>query len=194
VRRGFKSEAERLATNMRERIGCAEEDPAALDAVAQDLGVRMLPADELVDHSRLQELQMIQPDSFSAATFRLPSGDRVVVYNPLHDPGRTRSNQAHELAHIILDHDVRTIERVGNLKFLTCDVQQEEEADWLGGCLLLPRPLLLKAAFKGMNAGQIATTYKTSEPMARFRLNASGVLVQVGRTRSAKARRGSSMA
>jgi hypothetical protein len=57
--------------------------------------------------------------------------------------------KAHELAHIILDHDVCTIERVGNLKFLTCDVQQEEEADWLGGCLLLPRVVLLKAAWTG---------------------------------------------
>jgi Zn-dependent peptidase ImmA (M78 family) len=189
VRRGFKSEAERLATDLRQRVGCAEEDPAELEAVAENLGVRMLPADQLVERSRLAELAEIQPDSFSAATFRLPTGERVVVYNPLHEPGRTRSNQAHELAHIILDHDVRTIERVGNLKFLTCDVQQEEEADWLGGCLLLPRALLLSAAWKGMNAEQVAARFQTSVPMARFRLNASGVLVQVGRAKAAKARR-----
>ena len=189
MRRGFKSEAERLATDLRQRVGCAEEDSAELEVVAENLGVRMLPADQLVERSRLAELAEIQPDSFSAATFRLPSGERVVVYNPLHEPGRTRSNQAHELAHIILDHDVRTIERVGNLKFLTCDVQQEEEADWLGGCLLLPRALLLNAAWKGMNAEQVAARFQTSVPMARFRLNASGVLVQVGRAKAAKARR-----
>jgi Zn-dependent peptidase ImmA (M78 family) len=189
VRRGFKSEAERLAADLRQRTGCAEEDSAQLAAVAENLGVRMLPADQLVERSRLVELAEIQPDSFSAATFKLPSGERVVVYNPLHEPGRTRSNQAHELAHIILGHDVRTIERVGNLKFLTCDVQQEEEADWLGGCLLLPRALLLKAAWKDMNAEQVAARFQTSVPMARFRLNASGVLVQVGRAKAAKARR-----
>jgi Zn-dependent peptidase ImmA (M78 family) len=189
VRRGFKSEAERLAADVRQRIGCAEDDLPELETVAESLGMRMLPADELVDRSRLAELAEIQPDSFSAATFRLPSGERVVVYNPLHEPGRTRSNQAHELAHVILGHDVRTIERVGNLKFLTCDVQQEEEADWLGGCLLLPRGLLLKAATKGMNAEEVAARFRTSVPMARFRLNASGVLVQVGRARAARARR-----
>jgi Zn-dependent peptidase ImmA (M78 family) len=189
MRRGFKSEAERLATDVRQRVGCAEDASAELDAVAETLGVRMLPADQLVERSRLDELAEIQPDSFSAATFRLPSGERVVVYNPLHEPGRTRSNQAHELAHIILDHDVRTIERVGNLKFLTCDVQQEEEADWLGGCLLLPRVVLLKAAWTGMDPEQVAARFHTSVPMARFRLNASGVLVQVGRAKAAKARR-----
>ena len=189
MRRGFKSEAERLAADLRQRVGCAEEDSAELEIVAKSLGVRMLAADQLVDRSRLAELAELQPDSFSAATFRLPSGERVVVYNPLHEPGRTRSNQAHELSHIILDHDVRTIERVGNLKFLTCDVQQEEEADWLGGCLLLPRALLLKAAWKGLNAEQVAARFQTSVPMARFRLNASGVLVQVGRAKAAKAKR-----
>jgi Zn-dependent peptidase ImmA (M78 family) len=189
MRRGFKTEAEQLAAGIRERLGCGDDQPAPLEAVAKDLGVEIIPADRLVERSRLEELQALQPDGFSAATFRRPSGTRVIVYNPLHTEGRTRSNQAHELAHIILDHNVRTIERVGNLKFLTCDVEQEEEADWLGGCLLLPRALLLRSALKGMNAEQIADTYKTSEPMARFRLNASGVLVQVGRAKAARARR-----
>lgn len=190
MRRGFKTEAEHLATGIRERLGCGDEEPAPLEAVAQDLGVEIMPADRLVDRERLEELHALQPESFSAATFRRPSGGRVIVYNPLHPEGRTRSNQAHELAHIVLDHNVRTIERVGNMKFLTCDAEQEEEADWLGGCLLLPRQLLLKAAFKGMTPERIAETYKTSEPMARFRLNASGVLVQVGRAKAARARRG----
>jgi Zn-dependent peptidase ImmA (M78 family) len=76
------------------------------------------------------------------------------------------------------------MQSVGNLRFVTCDVEQEEEANWFGGCLLLPRPLLVKAAFDGMNARQIAEAFQTSEPMARFRLNASGVLVQLGRARA----------
>ena len=188
MRRGFKTEAERTATAIRERLGCKDDQPADLDAVARDLGVLIISADQLVDRRRLEELDAIQPDAFSAATFRRLSGAPVVVYNPLHPEGRTRSNQAHELAHVILNHDVRTIERVGNLKFLTCDTEQEQEADWLGGCLLLPRQLLLKAAFDAMTPAQVAEKYKTSEPMARFRLNASGVLVQVGRSKASKAR------
>jgi hypothetical protein len=48
MRRGFKSEAERLATDVRQRVGCAEDASAELDAVAETLGVRMLPADQLV--------------------------------------------------------------------------------------------------------------------------------------------------
>lgn len=188
MRRGFKTQAERLAADIRERHGCRDDEPAPLDAVADGLGAEIVPADRLVDRSRLEELQELQADAFSAATFRRHDGRRVIVYNPLHAEGRSRSNQAHELAHIILDHKVRTLERVGDLNFLTCDVEQEEEADWLGGCLLLPRQLLVRAAYKGMGPAEIADHYKTSEPMARFRLNASGVLVQIGRAKAAKAR------
>jgi hypothetical protein len=58
----------------------------------------------------------------------------------------------------------------------------------MGGCLLLPRPILLRAAYDGKSAAQIAEEHGTSETMARFRLNASGVLVQVGRAQAAKRR------
>lgn len=159
-----------------------------MDTFASDLDARIVPADKLVPIERLQELQELQSDAFSAATFRVGDGRRVIVYNPLHSLGRTRRNQAHELSHIALGHTLRTIEKVGELSFVTCDVEQEEEADWLGGCLLLPRPLLLKAAYQGKTAAQIADEHGTSETMARFRLNASGVLVQVGRARAARGR------
>lgn len=184
MRRGFKSEAERLASAVRERLGCEPGDSVPLNALADDLDVDMMPADRLVPLERLRDLQHLQDDAFSAATFRRPNGRRVVVYNPLHSVGRTRSNQAHELAHIALQHTLRTIEKVGGMSFMTCDIEQEEEADWLGGCLLLPRRMLLVAASQGKTAAQIADEHQTSERMARFRLNASGVLVQVGRARA----------
>ncbi|MHB8394703.1 MAG: ImmA/IrrE family metallo-endopeptidase [Candidatus Dormibacteria bacterium] len=162
----------------------------ALESLAQELGVELMPADRLVPIERLRELEQLQDDAFSAATFRRRDGGRVVVFNPLHSRGRTRSDQAHELAHIILQHTLRTVERVGGFSFLTCDVEQEEEADWLGGCLLLPRPLLLKAAFSRKSPAQLAKECETSEHMARFRLNASGVLVQMGRAKAGSRSRG----
>jgi Zn-dependent peptidase ImmA (M78 family) len=188
MRRGFKSEAERIASEVRERLGCGENDPVPLDSLATDLGVEIMSADQLVPIERLEELQHLQDDAFSAATLRRRDGRRVVVFNPLHANGRTRSNQAHELSHIVLQHTLRTIEKVGEMSFVTCDIEQEEEADWLGGCLLLPRPILLQAAKRGKSPQQIAEEYQTSEPMARFRLNASGVLVQVGRAKAVRQR------
>lgn len=186
MRRGFKSHAERLAVETRTRLECRADESISLAQLATDLEIALIPADNLVPRDRLEALQRIQDDAFSAATFRLADGRRVVVYNPLHSPGRTRSNLAHELAHIILQHTVRTIEQVGGLTFLTCDIEQEEEADWLAGCLLLPRELLFREARKGKTSVDIARIHETSEAMAKFRLNASGVLIQIGRIRSSK--------
>lgn len=186
MRRGFKAQAERLAADLRRQLGFRDHQPVGLEAVAAHLDVHLLPADELVPRHRLEELERLQPGAFSAGTFRVPGGRRVVVHNPTHAHGRVRSDQAHELAHLLLDHDVRSIERVGTLRFLTCDAEQEEEADWLAGCLLLPRPLLLRAAGQRMRPAEVAETYGTSEVMARFRLNASGVLVQIGRAQAAR--------
>ena len=186
MKRGFKASAERLAQELRERLGSGDDQPVPLEQVAQHLDVDVLRADEIIDLRKLEELNEIQRDAFSAATFKLDSGKRVVVYNPLHEEGRTNSNIAHELAHLLLEHNVRNVESVGNFKFLTCDSEQEDEADWLGGCLLLPRPVLYAAARKGLSAKQIAERYSTSEEMARFRLNLSGVLVQVARQRKTR--------
>lgn len=188
MRRGFKAEAERTAADYRSRIGCSDLDALDISEMARVLAVKIIPADELVDLERLKQLDEIQPGALSAGTFNV-AGRRIVVFNPLNSKGRQRSDLAHELAHIILRHKVRTIESVGDLKLLTCDAVQEEEADWLAGCLLLPRPLLLQCARNGLSPEQIARKHGTSEHMARFRLNASGVLVQLGRERAAKSRK-----
>ncbi len=119
----------------------------------------------------------------------------MIVHSPVHTRGRVSSDLAHQLAHIILDRDVRSIEQVGSLRFLTCDAEQqeegeeeeEEEADWLAGCLLISQPLLLMAASQRMSAVEVAARH-TSEVVARFRLNDSGVLVQIGRAGAARRR------
>jgi Zn-dependent peptidase ImmA (M78 family) len=184
MRRGFKSQAEQTAAEFRQRLNCQPHESISIEKLAQVLNVELMSAEILVPLDRLEELNIIQEDAFSAATFRRKNGTRVVVFNPLHSLGRTRSNQAHELAHIILQHTVRTIEEVGGLSFVTCDIEQEEEADWLAGCLLLPRDLLYREARKGKTAVEIANIHETSEAMAKFRLNASGVLIQIGRNKS----------
>ena len=67
--------------------------------------------------------------------------------------------------------------------------EQEEEANWLAGCLLLPRPLLLREAYANSNVDLIAEKHQVSVPMARYRLNASGVLLQVQRARTGRSQR-----
>jgi len=167
-------------------MGLRPTDQLEIRDLARHLNVDVVAADKLVDRSQLEELERIQPGVFSAATFHLPDGRTVAIYNPCSDLGRTNSDIAHELAHILLDHDVREVQQLAGHTFFTCDPEQEAEANWLAGCLLLPRPLLLREAYAGSDPDALAAKYQVSEPMARFRLNASGVLLQARRARIVK--------
>jgi Zn-dependent peptidase ImmA (M78 family) len=189
MRRGFKAEAERIAGRIRDEMNRPADTALDPHDIATHLGIEILRADLLVEREELEKLAKIQPDAWSAATFRKPSGELVVVVNPLSSLGRTRSDLAHELAHVLLAHTTGKVEHVGPVAFLTCDSLQEEEANWLAGCLLLPRPILLAAAREGLSPERLAADCDVSVQMARFRLNASGVLIQVGHER----RRGSNV-
>ena len=178
LRRGFRSEAERIARGVRSEMGLNAAKSVAPEDLASLLGIEVRAGDELVPRERFRELERIQPDSFSACTLR-PSPERVVVvYNPLSTRARRSSDLAHELAHILLDHELSRLERLGDVTFFSCDAIQEEEAGWLSGCLLLPRALLLAEIQRGASAKEIAKKCGLSEPMAQYRLNVTGVLRQ----------------
>ena len=178
LRRGFKSEAERIARRVRSEIGLGAAKSVQPEVLAKLLGLEIRAGDDLIPRERFNELEEIQPDCFSACTLR-PSPDRVViVYNPLSADSRRRSDLAHELAHILLDHELSRLERLGDVTFFSCDSTQEEEAAWLSGCLLLPRALLLAEIKRGASARAIAMNCGVSEKMAQYRLNVTGVIRQ----------------
>ena len=103
----------------------------------------------------------------------------MIVYSPLASLGRTQSDIAHEVAHIVLKHEMKSVETIGTITFFTCDPEEEQEANWRAGCLLLPRRLLYTAARKGLDVAAIADAYGVSETMAAFRLRTTGVLRQL---------------
>ena len=178
LRRGFKSEAERIARRVRAQLGIGAAQSVTPEALAELLGIEVRSGDELIPRERFVDLEQTQAGAFSACTFR-PSADRVVVvYNPLSARSRRRSDLAHELAHILLDHKLSRIEKLGDVTFLSCDATQEEEAAWLSGCLLLPRALLLAEVRRGSNAEDIARKCGVSRGMAQYRMNVTGVVRQ----------------
>lgn len=185
MRRGFKADAERIAARVRKGLGLRPGDALVADDLAAYLGASVRSADELVSAEKLQTLNGLQEGAFSACTFIV--GDRrVVVFNPIASPGRRQSDIAHEMAHVLLEHDLKSVERLGSLTFFTCDPDEEQEANWLAGCLLLPRSLLLAAARKGMDGAAIAEAYGVSRQMADYRLRATGVQRQLAAGRARK--------
>ncbi|MFC4950937.1 ImmA/IrrE family metallo-endopeptidase [Pseudonocardia sp. GCM10023141] len=200
MRRGFKAEAERHAASLRASIDCSDRESPNLAKIAVHLRVAVLPADQLLDGGidDLLALHQAQAGAFSAATLSPPGKRRVVVYNPVNFEGRyltpaeakldgrTRSNVAHEFSHMILGHEVRQVQKITEHYFFTCNPEQEEEANWLAGAILLPRPLLIDAARHGLTDAQTATMHNVTAEMARFRMNTSGAKMQVARARKSR--------
>lgn len=91
----------------------------------------------------------------------------------------------HELAHILLNHDPSRVDvsEDGVMMLRTFDRKQEAEADWLAGCVLLPRPALLACRKLGLENSAIAKRYGVSQKMVVYRLNVTGVDTQVARGR-----------
>ena len=121
LRRGFKSEAERISRDVRAQMHKNPADPLSPLEVAELLGIEIRSGDELIPLERFKELEDLQPGAFSACTLT-PSRDRtVIVHNPLYAESRRNSDLAPELAHTLLGHELSRIERIGDLTFLSCD-------------------------------------------------------------------------
>jgi Zn-dependent peptidase ImmA (M78 family) len=179
MRRGFKAEAERLSEKVRKDLCLKPTDQLPLDRLAASLNAELRSAADLIDIERLEEIDALQPGAFSACTFEI--GDRrAIVWNPLSNPGRITSDIAHELSHLLLKHAVKDVQVVGDLTFFGCDPDEEQEANWLAGCLLLPRTLLVAKVRGGASAADLVEQYEVSSQMANYRMRATGVLRQIG--------------
>jgi IrrE N-terminal-like domain len=180
-RRGFKSWCEEAALNVRQHQGLSSTAPLSPLVLARELRVEVIqPADlrhlETDVHRRLVGKHS---DCWSAIT--VPANPRpLIVYNPAHSAARQNSDLMHELAHILLGHKPTRvfIDPSTDLALRTHDKVQEEEANWLAGCLLLPRDVLLHIKAEGMTDEVACRHYGVSAKMLSYRMNISGVNIQ----------------
>jgi len=178
--RGFKANAEREAARLRHELDLTPTARLDVRQLAAHLDVAVVSADQLIERSRLEELERLQAFAFSAATFGV--NDRAyIVTNPLRSNGRLSSDIAHELGHVLLKHDVAEIRELAGVPFRTCRPDEEEQATAFGGTLLLPRVLLIAAAQRGLSLEDIAIEYEVTVEMARYRYNTTGIAKQLKR-------------
>jgi Predicted Zn peptidase len=185
--RGFKSWCERRAESLRLELGLARDGPIDVFVVAHHLGVTLLTPSSIEGFSTedLNQLVKIDAGGWSAVTLTLGSRT-IIIYNPTHSRRRTASDLSHELAHILLDHDgAKTVLAVG-VPFLLrdYDAKQEEEANWLGWTLLLPRIALLRSLEEQKSMPRIASDFGVSESLVTFRIQKTGADRQFHRRRT----------
>ena len=189
-RRGFKTWSERTSLRVRQKLNLPPISPLDPLKLADMLGVLVLqPSDltELPEDIR-HRLVTVHRDSWSAITVSNGSC-HLVVTNPSHAKTRLNSSLAHEIAHIILGHEpsMMFMSPKSGMALRTYNEDQEQEANWLAGCLLLPREALVLIRRSGKSENDACSEYGVSAAMLRFRFNVTGVDAQL---RYARDRRG----
>lgn len=121
---------------------------------------------------------------WSGATFKC-DGSNFIIYNETHALVRQESTIMHEIAHILCEHEPNIPLELNGMNLLLRDhnAEHEAEAEWLGGCLQLPREGLIWALKKGMSSNAIADNYGASLKMTNYRIGKSGAKIQVDRGR-----------
>lgn len=190
MRRGFKEEAKRLALEVRGELGLGPLDRLDPRALAALYGIPVYTISGLAgrcDPATVAWLDGPGRPTFSAAL--VPCGTaRIVVENDRHAETRRVSNLSHEMAHILCEHEFTKALLTAD-KCRAGDPDDEAEADWLGGELLITYTAALAAARAGWDDQQVAVLYGVSVPRARMRMNASGARTVVRRQAEHRARR-----
>jgi hypothetical protein len=181
-RRGFKSEANATAREVREELGLTALDPLDPLILAEYLDVNVTPlSDFLTDApSAVHHLQVVERDAFSAATV-FAGSQRSIVHNDTHSIGRQASNVAHELGHALLLHDPTPALDDRGCRLWNQNI--EDEAQWLAGALLVTEDAALWIVRNGLSLSEAASRFKVSSPMITYRLNMTGAHKRVARAK-----------
>lgn len=179
MKRGFKTWAENQAVHWRRE---AKLEPWALLpslTLAERLEVKIIePAN--VNGLSTEALDLLlkkRASEWSAVTITVDGKRHIVIENPTHSIKRRESTRMHEMAHIICAHKPQGFRNLDGLVMRQFDNEQEEEADWLGRCLHLPRPVLGWCLNRNLTHQQISDHCLASEELVRYRLNATGILI-----------------
>lgn len=180
MRRGFKSEANHIARQIRDELSLPRTAPLDVRSLATHLGIPVLPLSTLhTDAPKAVEL-FLRTDmaTFSGLTvFEGPR--RTIVFNDAHVAGRQASDIGHELAHGLLHHQpTRALDGRGCRQW---NSEIEDEATWLSGALLVPEEAALLIVRRGWSLAQAAAEYGVTAKMAQFRINVTGARKRVAR-------------
>jgi Zn-dependent peptidase ImmA (M78 family) len=188
---GFKSRAEQEAGRLRTELGLGDADTLNPFTLAEYLGVPVLPLQRMVAYGATSEavdfFKGPGRSTFSATTITDPDGFSIVIYNDRHAAVRQMSNVCHELAHICLFHEPAVLVDAQGRRFW--DAQREEEANWFGATLLVPRSGALALLDRGASSLEAAEHFGVSEQLFRWRVDQTGVSKQLRYRALARARR-----
>lgn len=187
-RRGFKTWCETIANEKRRTLKVPPTAPLDPRLVAKDMRVHVRHVDQIPDlePGTLEQLTITDPGVWSALTL-CHNGRYLVILNSAHEKAREANTLMHELAHLIIGHKPARLDITedGLMILSSYDKQHEDEANWLAAALLLPRDALLHVRRRGLSDQAAAALYGCSTQLYNFRVQTTGIDVQLRRSRRA---------
>jgi hypothetical protein len=179
-KRGFKTSCEQTAEALRRQHGLPVWDPLSAREIAGKLYVRIVTPDELPSLPTEVRHRLVTEHCAVWSAITISSNPPLIVYNPAHTPARQNSDLMHELAHILLEHIPSSVYIDPNTRVAlrSHDKDQEEQANWLAGCLLLPRAALIRIKQLNLSDSDACALYLVSSTMLKYRMGISGVNIQ----------------
>ncbi len=178
LRRGFQTEAERLSEKLRSELSISKFDPMDAFKLAEHLQIPVFTVDEAFTDNYSNPQYSIMSDTAKFSAFWMPNedGEKIIIHNSNHSKFRQQSNIMHELAHILLGHQVPLEYAIlcAELGLHYYNTKDEQEAKFLGGCLQITKAGL-QWATKRYSVTQISEYYTASIEMVTYRIGVSGV-------------------
>jgi Zn-dependent peptidase ImmA (M78 family) len=181
MRRGFKSEANAVAREVRTELGLRAKDPLDPWTLATHLCIELVPLSSLAGAVPIAVRQLALRNVSPVSAITVFDGvRRLVVYNDSHSRPRQASDIAHELAHALLLHAATPTVNSGAREW---NAQQEAEAAWLAGALLISDEAAMAIAYSGVCDSDAAEAHGVSEQMMSYRMQVTAARLRVERTR-----------
>ena len=187
MRRGFKTEANGIAREVRSELGLAPASPLDVWRLAEHLEIPVLPLSGLRESAPMAaELFLNDGQGMFSGVTVFRGNERTIVFNDAHVLGRQASDVGHELAHGLLLHPPEPAVDGRGCRYWNRDT--EDEANWLSGALLVPEEAALSVIRRGWSLAVASDHYGVTQKMMRFRINVTGAVKRV--RRAAGKRRG----
>ncbi len=180
MRRGFKTQSETISLELRAEIGLTAHDRLDCTQLATHLAIEIASVTDLTrSGAGPVDIDCVLDTSTGFSAMTVYRGTRCkIFYNPFDPPTRTANSLAHELSHVVLEHAPGNALRDGTRNW---NKNQEEEAAWQAGALLVPRQGAFGWLQRGGDMTGGAAHFGVSQQLFSWRANSTGVVAQMKR-------------
>jgi Zn-dependent peptidase ImmA (M78 family) len=174
LKRGFKNGSEKKSLELRRLLNLKPHEYLSARELASYYKVKIITPEEVPRFDKQCIMKLLKYDVWSAVTLKRDNTFAIIL-NTDHSIARQESDLFHELAHIVCGHDMSGFVKIGDTYFRRYNKEQEEEAEWLGGCLHIPRKCLEWAFRSNMSPQDISNNYTASDELVTYRINVTGI-------------------